>query len=63
MQLAIDLSIFNFWLIYYKKILISSDGLFCRLDYIRDNKPENLTIDDTSVFQKILLLFVNIVNA
>ena len=50
MQLAIELSIFNFWLINYKKTLIPSDSFLGRLDYIRDNKPENLTIDNTSAF-------------
>ena len=50
MQLATDLSIFDFWLIYYKKTLILSDSFYCWLDYKRDNKLENLTIDNTSAF-------------
>ncbi len=46
-QLAFDLSAFDFWLVYHKKTLNSSNNLSCQPDYQKNAELENLTTDNT----------------
>ena len=54
MQLALDLSAFDFWLVYCKGTLNPADGLSRRLDYQKDAELEDSMTDDTSALQKML---------
>ncbi len=50
----LDLSAFDFWLVYRKKTPNSADGLSRRPDHQRDAKLEDSMIDNTSVIQMML---------
>ncbi len=51
---GLDLSAFNFWLVYRKGTLNPSDGLSRRPDYQRDAELEDSMTDNTSALQRML---------
>ena len=51
---ALDLSAFDFWLVYRKETLNSADGLSRLPDYQRDAELEDSMTDNTSALQRIL---------
>ncbi len=51
---ALDLSAFDFWLVYRKRTINPADGLSRRPDYQRYAGLEDLTTDNTSAFQRML---------
>ena len=55
---ALDLSTFDFWLIYCKRILNSLDCLSRQTDNQRDSELEDSITDNTSAFQRMLFLTV-----
>ena len=57
-QLALDLSAFDFWLVYCNGTLNPIDGHSCRPDYQRDVKLEDSITGNTSALQKILFPIV-----
>ncbi len=55
---ALDLFAFDFWLVYRKRTLNTSDSPSRRLDYQRDAELKDSVTDNTSAFQKMLFLTV-----
>ncbi len=57
-QWALDLSAFDFWLVYRKRTLNPTDGPLCRPDYQRNAKLEDSMTDNSSPLQRMLFLTV-----
>ncbi len=57
-RLALNLSAFDFWLVYCKSILNPTDGPSRRLDQQRDDELEDSMTDNTLAFQRMLFPIV-----
>ena len=55
---GLDLSAFNFWLVYRKGTLNTTDGISRRPDYQTDAELEDSMIDNTSALKRMLFFTV-----